>query len=285
MNSPASPFLTFIVTAKARLDHLQATLPSLLRQPDYQVIVVDYDCPQDTKAWVGRHHPEVRVVHVQPRPEFNASEARNRGALAATTEWLCFMDADVVVAPNFHKGVRPLLDTPCFVRFGRLTPGLSLCRREDFVSIGGFDETFRGWGCEDDDFLTRLRLHRVAEKAAPPQLVAIIDHSDERRMSHRAFRDRWLSLRINGLYFQIKTDLARQLGLVELPKTELRSIYEEVVRVVSGNPDQVVEIRIALPGKADFVEPPGWQLRREWLYRFVPAGIRPKAVVAQGVQS
>jgi glycosyltransferase involved in cell wall biosynthesis len=285
MSLPASPFLTFIVTAKARLDHLQATLPSLLQQPGCCSIVVDYDCPQDTKTWIEQHHPDVEVVHVHPRPEFNASEARNRGALAAKTEWLCFLDADVFIAPHFYDSVRPLLDTPCFVRFERLTPGLSICRREDFLSVGGFDDTFRGWGCEDDDFLTRLRLHRVSEKTAPPELITVIEHSDERRMSHRSFRQRWLSLRINGLYFQIKTDLARQLGLVELPKIELRNIYEEVVRVVNSNPNQAIEIRIALPGKIDFISPPGWQLRREWLYRFIPDDIHPQAPLARAYQS
>jgi glycosyltransferase involved in cell wall biosynthesis len=284
MTLKASPFLTFIVTAKSRLDHLQATLPGLLQQPDCHTIVVDYDCPQDTKTWVKRNHSKVEVVHVRPRPEFNTSEARNRGALTARTEWLCFLDADVAIAPHFCETVRPLLDTPCFVRFGRLTPGLSICRREDFLSVGGFDETFRGWGCEDDDFLTRLRLHRVSEKAAPPELVTIIEHSDEKRMAHRSFRKRWLSLRINGLYFQIKTDLARQLGLVELPKNELRSIYEEVARVVSGDPDHTVEIRIALPGRIDFIEPPGWRLRREWLYRFVPADTHPQANLVHAAQ-
>jgi GT2 family glycosyltransferase len=29
--------------------------------------------------------------------------------------------------------------------------------REDYEAVNGFDEVFRGWGCEDDDFGARLR--------------------------------------------------------------------------------------------------------------------------------
>jgi hypothetical protein len=42
------PRLSIVTTCKGRLHHLRRSLPGFLAQPDTQVIVVDYDCPEDT---------------------------------------------------------------------------------------------------------------------------------------------------------------------------------------------------------------------------------------------
>lgn len=46
--------------------------------------------------------------------------------------------------------------------------------REDVVRINGYDETFKGWGVEDDDLA--LRLHRAGCRKLALRFAAIVYH-------------------------------------------------------------------------------------------------------------
>lgn len=264
------PKLSFIVPCKGRLKHLQATLPLLSAQPGAEVLVVDYDCPEGTKEWVSAHYPAVRVVHAQNRPQLNLSHARNLGGQHASGEWLSFLDADALPKGELLPLIETMLRPGTFGLFSADWPGLPVCRAEDFRSIHGYDETFQGWGCADNDLLLRLAALGRECVMLPASTIEIMPHEDHLRMAHYALDDKWLSLRINGMYLQIKTDIARALGVVELSREELQSIYAEVQRVASRNPSSPMEMRITLPQHAHFRQPPGWSLGREWIFRFAP---------------
>lgn len=46
------PLLTFVTTCRGRLAHLRRSLPTFVAQPDAEVVVVDYDCPERSGEWV-----------------------------------------------------------------------------------------------------------------------------------------------------------------------------------------------------------------------------------------
>jgi glycosyltransferase involved in cell wall biosynthesis len=97
------------------------------------------------------------------------AQARNDGALQATSEWLCFLDADDELHPNFFKAMsrhtskRVGLLNPAvrFVTNGRPKPPRvfkpvdlshgnylvigTVVRRELFFGAGGFDEQWEAW--------------------------------------------------------------------------------------------------------------------------------------------
>ena len=64
------PLLSIVTTCKGRLHHLRRSLPRFLAQPNTEVIVVDYDCPDGTSDVVAREFPAARVVAVKDRPHF-----------------------------------------------------------------------------------------------------------------------------------------------------------------------------------------------------------------------
>lgn len=265
------PRISFVVPVKGRLDQLQVTLPRLVGQADSEVIVVDYDCPDGTRDWVVSTFPAVRVVHVAHAPAFNVARARNLGAAHARGEWLCFLDADTLLESAFHNHAKSSLRAGTYATLAPDQPGQVVCLAGDFRAIGGFDETFEGWGCEDDDLL--LRLSSMGRKSQPLRtgLIRMMPHDDRRRTAYYAQADKWMSLRINGMYLQIKTDLARLLGVVELPRDELRPIYEEIRRTALSNETGApMEIRVSLPPRAYFRQPPGLSLRQEWIFRYQP---------------
>ena len=129
---------------------------------EIEVIVADNDS-SDATAEIAREHG-ARVVHVAKR---RIAAARNGGARASRGEILCFIDADSAIHPQTFDAIDrvmqsgryvwgvtggilerksfALLVTYCIampiVLLTGLDTGLSFCRREDFETVGGYDES------------------------------------------------------------------------------------------------------------------------------------------------
>ena len=108
MSSLESVTFSLVTTCKGRLAYLKDSLPTWarLRHSDFEIVVVDYDCPDGTADWVRRHRPQllkrsgadaIQVVKVPDRPRFNLNDARNHGIAAARGKWVITIDSDVHV--------------------------------------------------------------------------------------------------------------------------------------------------------------------------------------------
>ena len=263
--------LSIVTTCKGRLDHLKLTLPQMLAQPGTETIVVDYDCPDGTAAWVSANHPAVQVVKVGTEPLFNHSRARNLGAEAANGEWLAFVDADTRLSPNYSERVIPLLQLG---RYFRPAPmqldvwGNVVCRKNDFETIGGYDEVMRGWGGEDDDLYLRLGLLGSKADSFPGALLEAIGHDSADRVRFSDVPDRWVTQRAHALYCHIKFDLMKLSDQLVLPLNTRVAIYEEVRRTVVADARcgaTASRITIQLPTELR-VPMRGWTIRRQWIF-------------------
>ena len=224
------PLLSYITTCKGRLSHLQQTLPRVAAQPNVECIVVDYGCPEKSGDWVAANFPDVKVVRVGPTDTFNASRARNAGATVATSNWLGFFDADILPDPNFAAKVLPELKSGNFYRANPLTYqtwGSIICHRDDFFRVGRYDESYTGWGGEDDDFVTFLSLHGLRMIGFPASLLSEIEHSDELRTQFCEIQDRWLQSRINRVYLEAKSDLF-SIRKTNLTQEESATLYASI---------------------------------------------------------
>lgn len=268
--------IAFIVTCKGRLHHLRQSLPLLARQPDSECVVVDYDCPDRAGQWVAENYPAVRVVPVGAAPVFSASRARNLGAQAATAPWLCFVDADILVAESFATSLAPTLHEGFYYRPRPAAWeqwGTHICARHDFQRTGGYDEVLAGWGGEDNDIYHRLEAQGCQPAGFPGALIASLPHGDEERTRHHEIRDRWLAQRINALYLQVKYDVARQLGPDALGLDTRRTIYAEVRRTLLQDVARGVgtsRFEVNLPDSAETRMMPGWAMRRRLVYELGP---------------
>src|SRR5437773_4396921 len=127
-----------------------------------EVIVADNDSTDHTAQVAAEHG--ARVVHVAKR---RIAAARNGGARVATGEILCFIDADSALHPQTFDAIDQamnsgryvwgatgvvlerksfaLMVTYCLmmpmVLLTGLDTGVAFCRREDFESVGGYDES------------------------------------------------------------------------------------------------------------------------------------------------
>ncbi|TFH68996.1 glycosyltransferase [Gammaproteobacteria bacterium LSUCC0057] len=204
----------FITTCKGRLAHLQQSLPRVVAQQPDEIIVVDYGCPEGAGRWVEENFPTVKVVYVTDDPSFCAARARNIGSRAATADWLFLFDADIVITADLFGWLAEQGELDSFYRASRVDGrrvedswGSVICARRHFEKLHGYDESFRGWGGEDDDLYLRLRLLGAREVSYPSELIAVISHDESLRMSFYQQKTKRAHQHINRLYRQAKGQL------------------------------------------------------------------------------
>jgi len=213
MNEPISkPVASIVVTCKGRLHHLRQTLPEMLHQKaefPYEVVVVDYGCPQGTFNWCRQLDVcgLTAVLVEQDTERFSVSRGRNVGARAAAGQVFAFVDADIHLDQAWlQTAAAPILAgdaglTRADSRAGGQADIWGTCcvSRELFHKVRGYDEEMRGWGVEDNDFYGRCRQH-AAEQLFDHNLLAAITHSDAERVQHYDEKDRAASRQQNRAY-------------------------------------------------------------------------------------
>jgi hypothetical protein len=124
---------------------------------------------------------------------FHKCKAHNAGARRAISEgaeYLCFLDADTVVGPAFFEWIRSHVARRSFLIAGKRADGsdqpsvtgLLVVHREAFRQVGGFDESFRGWGGEDIEMRLRLFLLAGLDYVdVPLSLITPLPHGDALR--------------------------------------------------------------------------------------------------------
>lgn len=143
--------------------------------PRFEAIVTD-DGPDPQTADLVRDHPWTRWT---AGPRRGPAANRNHGASLATGEWLVFLDDDCVPEPGLLTAYAAAATAAVAVLEGRISPlgrrtrhdeecpvnetgghlwsGNFAIRRELFIALSGFDETFPLAAMEDVDLRERLR--------------------------------------------------------------------------------------------------------------------------------
>ncbi|MES3001285.1 MAG: galactosyltransferase-related protein [Pseudomonadota bacterium] len=244
--------ICFVTTCRGRLAHLKQTLPLLVKQPGASVVVVDYDCPEKAGDWVEEAYPQVQVVRSGPAGYFELARARNLGAQAAKATqapWLCFVDADAVLAPGFVEAIAPSLRPGHFYiaadSSGSIS-GMCFCTSADFASVGGYDVVLQGWGMEDKDLYRRLELAGVRLQRFPVDGVRMIPHGDDMRVRHYDLKRLQLSSSLNFVYCRAKWDLM-SLGRQMEDEARRRELYELIGNGLKSAAEGGVPFRLRIP--------------------------------------
>lgn len=184
--------VNLVTTCKGRLSQLKRSLPTWLAQHtelEYQVTVVDYDCPDMTAAWLSlQNFPRVKCVKLFDKPKFHLSHARNVGAVSQKASVVGFVDADVLLSPDWmDKAVRPIVEgTADALRpeWGRTGCGICAVSFPAFDAVRGFGEDLEGWGWEDQDLFLRLVTAGYRVSYYPGTLIHVQQHSNDMRLAH-----------------------------------------------------------------------------------------------------
>jgi glycosyltransferase involved in cell wall biosynthesis len=250
-----TPKFSIITTCKGRLRDLKQSLPTFLAQRDAEVIVVDYDCPDRTAAYLTEHAPQVVAVVVEDKPRFHLSHARNLGAARAAGEFLLFLDADISIMPGFTAQLSSLMKSGLYGVFeGRDSiRGSCVVDHALFERVGGYDETFEGYGGEDLDFYYRLAVAGGRQiTLARENIVSVIEQSTQQRERFRGNNLRLQYVRAMT-YFQAKATIMKLAGSRELSPEVRRQIFamvdQQVASLLEGTRD--LKLRFHLPDLFD----------------------------------
>jgi glycosyltransferase involved in cell wall biosynthesis len=271
--------LCIVTTCMGRLAQLRQTLgPMLAQDGGVLVIVVDYSCPDGAGDWVEVNHPAARLVRVQGRSRFNASAARNIGARHADTDWIAFVDSDVMLDRGFAAELRRLVAPGGFYRCRSDDPGLGgtyVCARADFERIGGYDEVYPCWGEEDNDLFDAFEFVGLARRPYPAELVRHLTHDDAARTRYYPVGEKELGHAINRVYRLVKWDIARLNR--QQPAIELRrALYETVAEKVKASFETGRANDLGATLQSGIV-PGGWSLSRGLVYRLTRSADDPAA--------
>lgn len=210
------PVASIVVTCKGRLHHLRKTLPLMLDQSvpfDFEIVVVDYGCPQETYRWcLELDHHRLLVVRVQDNvEEFNRSRARNCGANRTNGQVLAFVDADIRLQKDWLRTVvDPILaDGRRFMTVSRLRHGWDCggtwaVSRNLFHEVRGYDEQLTGWGGEDSDIYARCCVPGY-EAHFSSGLIRAIKHDVQDRVRYHARKLLFASAALNSSSIRQRT--------------------------------------------------------------------------------
>jgi glycosyltransferase involved in cell wall biosynthesis len=179
-----------VIPAYNRADTIAEAISSVLKQtyPVKEIIVVDDGSTDGTVEKISGIGSSI-VRTLVNETNLGAPASRNRGAAAATGEWIAFLDSDDYWHPGKIEAERALIarngsgasavaSNHVLVIDGRISPyatekekvpdvasmlrtanflGTCSCmtiRRDQFLAVGGFDETLRS--CQDWDLWLRI---------------------------------------------------------------------------------------------------------------------------------
>jgi len=155
------------------------------RFPNIEIIVVEQD--EGPKIDINSLGPII-YLRIGGSEEFNKSLAFNVGVQAVTTDYIILHDADILVPSWYTQKIYETLQSydACHIGgkviyadhdssknietssniaienthidriVGYFEGGSICCKTEIFWSVGGFNEVFSGYGCEDTDYFYRL---------------------------------------------------------------------------------------------------------------------------------
>jgi glycosyltransferase involved in cell wall biosynthesis len=227
--------ISFITTCKGRLEHLKKTLPRLLANKPDEVIVVDASCPDGTASWIRSQNLPVKIVQIDMEG-FHLAKARNVGARAATCPALCFFDADILIDQQFIPWIKHHWHGHSYaVRAqksaydGIHEQGTVVCRADDFILVGGYDEVFDGYGGEDHDLYEKLRRSGLRRQNFPQKMISSLPHDSALRTQFSAEKDIKISSIQNRLYASAKRQILSLFpSQIELPISVRKKIKEQI---------------------------------------------------------
>lgn len=198
------PKMTFCTVVKNRVHHVKSTLPRNLAensQPFVQFDLLDYNSDDGLGEYIRSNFPteletgKLNYYHYDKAVDFKHSHSRNIAFRLAQGGIICNLDADNFAGENFGNYVIELFGTKpniCLTglnnRAGVADAMGKMCvKKQDFEKVGGFDESFKGYGYEDYDLVNRLALSGVQPYVINrPQFLQAITHSETERFINDA---------------------------------------------------------------------------------------------------
>jgi hypothetical protein len=199
--------VSYCTAVMNRTHHLKETLPRNLAEqktPGVEFVIANYGSRDDLDSWMrdacreAIANGQIKYVRNRRPRYFHTARAKNMAHLAATGDIVCNLDADNFLGNGFTSYLRRVFNrepdsvvhaTAAYSAHGRIA-----MLRHHFEEIGGYNESFEGWGNEDYELINRacaLR-HLTPHPCPSPAFARCLEHGDEERIQNFSPRIRSL---------------------------------------------------------------------------------------------
>ncbi|MBX2968289.1 MAG: glycosyltransferase [Cyclobacteriaceae bacterium] len=204
MKSKTQPEISVCTVCMNRLHDLRETLSYNLKSADEfsscEFVLLDYNSRDGLHSWVRENMREYiqsgRLNYYQfqtNKPDyFSHAHSKNIAFKLAEGNILTSVNADHFIEPGFLEYVKEKFSTQAdLALISNINTGVQdnfgrLCiKKDNFFKIGGFDESFSGYGYEDTDLSLRLKMAGVNIEFLQEELChRYLCHKDQERMEN-----------------------------------------------------------------------------------------------------
>lgn len=193
-NDGTRMLISFCIPVHNRTYDLKRTMPHLVAAanacPPVEIMVLDYNSPDDLGEYVrdvlqadglGRG-VTLAYAKYTGRDYYHMAHARNLSVLAAAGEYIVIMSADIYPVLGFLEAARQLIAERGYTwMYDERYRGVIVCKRQEFIDAGGYDERFEFYGPEDRDLDMRLRRRGDNFGLLPAGLLNVIRTPDREK--------------------------------------------------------------------------------------------------------
>jgi len=178
-----------------RLDDLRQVMHARIAEanasPPVELCILDVESTDGLPEYMDELIEIARLMHGNTiayerieRDYWHMAKASNMSMLMGQGEYLVMLDADDATQPGYIEAVRNAIDTGHDWGYVDKRCSIIFCRREDFITIGGYDERFEFYGPEDRDIQRRFRMLLGAEYVLPSRLIKNIYTPDDKKVAN-----------------------------------------------------------------------------------------------------
>lgn len=191
--------ISFLTSCMDRCHHLKKTYLKNIENSkstsncDVEFVLLNYNSKDDLNSWVNSNTFPTNFTYLTTdKPMyFSMSKTKNILGRNATGDILCWLDADNYTQHGFVDYVVSVYtqqpNSALRVTWSNQTQGMCgrvVCRKSDFIKIGGYDEQLTGWGYEELDFCKRLEKTGINMIELPYPFLGKIQHTDADRFKN-----------------------------------------------------------------------------------------------------
>lgn len=219
--------ISFCITSMNRLGHLKKTLRKNIEfnsaYPNLEFVLIDYNSADGLQEWIFKNFKNeldsgLLVYYRTEKPEhFHMANAKNIAHYLATGDIVCNLDADNFTGKDFAFFINLKMQTTLnsigfhIENAGYINAYIAGCggrvflSKDNFLKLGGYNESFIGWGHEDLEFKHRAKNLGLVVEDIPLSFLGSIGHTN--------------NLRIKNMQFSIKESAQKNLNILEEART------------------------------------------------------------------
>lgn len=206
--------ISFCTVCMNRLGFLKQTLPKNIEDNlsygNIEFVALNYNSKDGMDNWIRAEMADyirtgvLKYIRTNEPKYFLMSHSKNIAHKYASGEIICNVDADNFIGQGFAEYINDIFHGNDKIYMGVNATTLNkgcfgrICmKKEDYLTLQGYDESMKGYGFEDYDMRNRLELLGREVRYIDIAYLKTLDHDDNTRLENEPNTHQ-----IRGIYFK-----------------------------------------------------------------------------------